>query len=120
MKTSRDLFVASFYAYEFLTVRAFWSLLAVEAPLRTKLDAAESRPFKALINEAVARGWLDEEQREVLHAGRELRNGFGHVVAQPAWSYGMAAPAIGTSHAIVAEPFPDAGEPALQEPGTSH
>jgi len=102
LKTSRDLYVASSYAYEFLTVAVLWSLLAVEAALRLRLDGSEKDTFKTLITAAHERGLLDDEAAEVLDAGRRLRNGFSHPERQDAWSYGMAGPSIRTSHEVVA------------------
>ncbi len=49
LRTSRDLYVASFYAYEFLTVGVLWSLLAVEAALRLRLGRGKSARFEALV-----------------------------------------------------------------------
>jgi len=43
----------------------------------------------------------------VLDAGRKLRNGFSHPEGQDTWSYGMAGPAIRTSHAVVSHLFAD-------------
>lgn len=107
LRTSRDLYVASFYAYEFLTVGVLWSLLAVEAALRLRLDGNERDTLKALIGRAQKKKLLDDAAAEVLEAGRELRNGFSHPVRQEAWSFGMAGGTIRTSHAVVAHLFAD-------------
>lgn len=105
LRTSRDLYVASFYAYELLTVGVLWSLLAVEAALRLKLDGSEHDSFKTLVATARKRGLLDDAAVEVLDAGRQLRNGFSHPERQEAWSYGMAGPTIRTSHVVVVAVF---------------
>ncbi len=105
LRTSRDLYVASFYACEFLTVSVLWSLLAVEAALRLRLNGKERDTFKTLVDRAHERGLLDDSAAEVIGAGRELRNGFSHPERQEAWSYGMAGPTIRTSHVVVAQLF---------------
>ena len=107
LRTSRDLYVASFYAYEFLTTGVLWSFHAVEAALRLKLDASERDTFKALVDDAHKQNLLDDVAADVLDAGRKLRNGFSHPEGQDTWSYGMAGPAIRTSHAVVSHLFAD-------------
>lgn len=52
LETSRDVYVASFYAHEFLTVTVLWSLLAAEAALRLRLDSSEKDTFKTLVTAA--------------------------------------------------------------------
>ena len=106
LRTSRDLYVASFYAYEFVTVGVLWSLHAVEAALRLKLKGSEHDSLRQLVHDAHERGLLDDAAAEVLDAGRQLRNGFSHPERQEAWTYGMAGQTIRTSHAIVALLFP--------------
>lgn len=113
LRTSRDLYVASFYAYEFLTVGVLWSLLAVEAALRLRLDGKEMDTFKTLVDRAHKRGLLDDSAAEILDAGRELRNGFSHPDRQEVWSYGMAGPTIRTSHEVVTVLFSES-EPQSQ------
>lgn len=104
LKTSRALFVQSYFAYEFLTLGVLVSLQAVETSLRVRLEQPRER-FHRLIDRGASDGLYDDVTRERLHAGRELRNLFSHPDEQVVWSYGMTAPLIAGSHEIVAALF---------------
>lgn len=108
LKTSRDLFVHGYFVYEFLTVGVLLSLQAVESSLRLVLDSR--KPLASLIDRAHAVGLIDEEAKERLHAGRELRNLFSHPEQQSVWSFGMASSLIAGSHELVSELFPEAAK----------
>jgi hypothetical protein len=105
LKTSRALFVQSYFAYEFLTVGVLVSLQAVETSLRVRLEQPRER-FHRLIDRGASESLYDDATRERLHAGRELRNLFSHPDEQVVWTYGMTAPLIAGSHDIVAALFP--------------
>jgi len=66
LRTSRDLFVQSFFVYEFLVVGASWSLLAVEAALRDRLASTER--FQRLIDQARAKRLIDSDEHAQLDA----------------------------------------------------
>lgn len=101
LRVSRDLFTHCLLVWEFSAVGVAWSLMAVESTLRWALGASDSVPFKALITRARGDGLLTDELAEVVEVGRELRNRFSHPKNQPAWTLGMAAPALQRSHEVV-------------------
>jgi hypothetical protein len=101
LRVSRDLFTHCLLVWEFSAVGVAWSLLAVESALRWALGARQSTPFQQLIKRAHREGLLTDELADALDAGRRLRNDFSHPRNQPAWTLGMAAPALRRSHAVV-------------------
>lgn len=101
LRVSRDLFTHCLLVWEFSVVGVAWSLMAVESTLRWVLAAGDSESFRKLITQANQDGLLTDELAEVVHVGRELRNGFSHPKNQPAWTLGMAAPALQRSHEVV-------------------
>ncbi|MGO4258148.1 hypothetical protein [Marmoricola sp. RAF53] len=103
LKTSRDLFVCSYFAYEFLTVAVLVSLQAVEAALRSSLGSDQR--LATLSKRARAEGLVTQEQFEVLEAGRQLRNEFSHPAEPTVWTFGMAGPCIEVAHLVVADIF---------------
>lgn len=103
LQTSRDLYVCSYFAYEFLTIGVLVSLQAVEAGLRSRLSVKAN--FATLAQAARAEGVITDDQYQQLDAGRRLRNEFSHPAEQVVWTYGMAAPSIEGAHRIVAELF---------------
>lgn len=105
LKTSRDLFVQSYFVYEFLVVAALWSLHAVEAALRAHFDS--NARFVQLIQMAQNTGLLTADEVDRLHAGRRLRNELAHADEQGAWSFGMSAGTVWASHEIVRRVFAD-------------
>ncbi|WP_179479042.1 hypothetical protein [Allobranchiibius huperziae] len=102
LRVARDLYTHCLLVWEFNAVGVAWSLMAVESALRWALIARESVPFKRLINDGLSEGMYDDRTAEQLHVGRELRNEFSHPKNQPAFSLGMAAPMLETSHRVVA------------------
>jgi hypothetical protein len=108
LKTSRDLYVQSYFVYEFLVVSVLWSLHAVEAALRTHFES--TTPFEKLIDRARTSGLLTADEIQRLHAGRKLRNELTHAASQGAWTFGMSEGAVHASHEIVARIFDDSKE----------
>jgi hypothetical protein len=107
LRVSRELFVHSFYVYEFLAVGAAWSLLAVEAGLRDRLAAGDSATFQKMINRAFEQGIFTDAERVSAHAGRDLRNGLSHPDMQDRWTPGVSAPVMRASHLLVASIYPE-------------
>jgi hypothetical protein len=103
LDVSRKLFAHGFFVYEFISVGVHWSLLAVEAALKARLESGES--FHNLINRAQREALLDDDAADRLHAGRKIRNDLSHPDGQKAWNIGVAASMIQASHKVVAELF---------------
>lgn len=103
LSTSRDLWTAAWFHYEFLVVGASWSLLAVEAALRDCLAAGTEVSLRRLIKKAVEGGLVDPDAAERLDTGRRLRNALLHARGQGAWTPAMAAPVLAVAHQAVAE-----------------
>ncbi len=107
LKASRDMFALGFYSYELVACSNAWSLFAVEAALKLRLEAPQKTPFGRLIKDAKDAGLIGEHLADILDTGRDLRNRFVHEGKQPTWTLGMAGSVIGTSFKIVAELYPD-------------
>jgi hypothetical protein len=103
LKTSRDLFTLSYFAYEFLTIGVLVSLQAVEASPRHRLQTKMA--LARLIQRAAELEVITSDDADRLDAGRKLRNDFSHPSGGVAWTYGMTAPLIKSSHALVAKLF---------------
>lgn len=113
LKTSRELFIHSYFCYEFLVVATTWSLLAVETALRDALETPtgpDSPGLGKLINKASGRGWLTNSEAETLQAGKELRNRLVHATGQVRYTPGMAEGALETSHVVVANLYTRSAE----------
>jgi hypothetical protein len=93
----------SYFAYEFLTIGVLVSLQAVEAALRHELK--EDGSLARLIQRAAKLEIITSDEAERLDAGRRLRNDFSHPSGGTVWTYGMTAPLIESSHALVAKLF---------------
>lgn len=61
LKTSRDSYALGYYAYSLFAVAGTWSILAVEAALKLKLNTARNSNFKNLVKRAEAAGLLPPE-----------------------------------------------------------
>lgn len=109
LQTTRDLFVHSYYEYEFLVVATVWSMLAVEEALRSRLGVSSSVPLQELMRRAVNKGFLEHEWAERFKAMRYLRNSLAHGKAHQNWSFGMASQVIETNLAVVGLLFGDDG-----------
>jgi hypothetical protein len=107
LTTARAAFALAWFQYELLVVAGAWSLLAVEAALRERVDANDHRPFKALLAQAGRDGLFSAAQLDRLDAGRQLRNQLLHPREQQAWTLGMAAPIVEASHEVIALLYPD-------------
>lgn len=110
LSTSRSLWALAWFDYDLLAVSASWSLFAVEAALRTRLQSGPKPPLNALIQRALAQALVTPGASEHLHAGRELRNSFAHAQRQGTWTPGMAGPVLQASHQVVAQLYTDDGE----------
>lgn len=107
LSTCRAAFELAWFHYELLVVAGTWSLLAVEAALRDRLEAGDKATFQKLLQHAEANGLLNADEVDRLDAGRELRNRLVHAREQQAWTLGMAAPIIEASHHLVGRLYPD-------------
>lgn len=105
LKTSRDLFVQSYFAYELLVVSALWSMHAVEAALRTHFDS--KKRFEHLIKLASETGLLMADEVDRIDAGRRLRNELTHAASQDVWTFGMSAGVVRAAHEVVVRVFED-------------
>lgn len=101
LSTSRALFTHSWFVYEFMAVAVAWSLMAVEAALRSALTPVSDRTtLKDLIERAGRDGLLTAAWVERLDAARKLRNSFAHSRSQSAFTVGMAAPLLEAAHEV--------------------
>lgn len=105
LRVTRELFVHSYFVYEFGVVAVTWSLLALEAALRDCLStAADDRDgLTKLIGKAEGRGWLTADEAERLHAGAQLRNRLAHARGQLNFTVGMTAPMLEAAHDAIAD-----------------
>jgi hypothetical protein len=112
LSTSRDCYVQGYYAYALFAVGGVWSVTAVEAALRIKLDADRKTKLSELVKTAERAGYLPERGWDDgrLDAGRQLRNATMHGDNQQLWTPAMAGGVIAASHEAVASLFSDAGD----------
>ncbi|MBL7488394.1 hypothetical protein I6A60_07190 [Frankia sp. AgB1.9] len=108
LKLSREQFALAFYAYELAASAVAWSIFAVEAALKLRLEKTAS--LHGLIRTAMQEGLIEPDTADVLDAGRQLRNKLVHGGHQPAMTFAMSDGALRTSHLVVAELFPDGAE----------
>jgi hypothetical protein len=116
LKTSRDAYTLGYYAYSLFAVAGTWSILAVEAALKLRLDATRNSNFKSLVKRAEAAGLVPPEgwENERLDAGRQLRNRTVHGESQQLWTPAMAESVIAASHEAVVTLYPDTNTSAPQ------
>lgn len=102
---ARDLFVFSFFKYDFGLVAVAWSLLALEEALRDCLDVDREKKLglKALIGKAQGRGWFSDGEAKALHAGKKLRDRIVHTEGHKVYSPGMVAELLASSHAAIGD-----------------
>lgn len=101
LATSRALFAHGWFVYEFLAVAVAWSLLAVEAALRSALAPVPDRmSLKDLIMRATHQGLVTSAWADRLDAARQLRNSFAHPETQSVFTVGMAAPLLEAAHEV--------------------
>lgn len=98
LRVSRELFVHAPFSYDFFTVSVAWSLLALEAALRHRLQATVRGGLKDLIDRAERDGLVSSDDAERLHAGRQIRNRLSHPRAQVAVTPGLAEVFLETTH----------------------
>ena len=108
LKTSRDSYALGYYAYSLFAVAGTWSILAVEAALKLKLNTARNSNFK---NQSEGLGSRTPASRGLengrLDAGRQLRNRTLHGESQQVWTPAMAESVIAASHEAVVSLYPD-------------
>ncbi|MET8142129.1 DUF4145 domain-containing protein [Sphaerisporangium sp. NPDC005288] len=75
MTTARELIRHSYFRYEFASVAVAVSIIALEAALT---DRYGNKKLVSLIDQAASDGLITEEQRDLLHTGRDIRNRFAH------------------------------------------
>lgn len=109
LNTSRDCYIQGYYAYSLFVVGGAWSIIAVEAALRARLQADEKITFAKLISKAERMGLLARPGWDSgrLDAGRMLRNSLAHSSQQTTWTPAMADSIIAACHEAVAMLFPD-------------
>jgi hypothetical protein len=107
LKAAADMFALGFYSYDLVACSNSWSIFAVEAALKLRLNADEKTPFAKLVKLALEEGLVSAYLADILDTGRDLRNRFVHEGKQPNWTFGMAHRVIGSSFKIVAELYPD-------------
>jgi hypothetical protein len=112
--TSRSLFAHGYYVYSLFAVAGTWSILALEAALKLRLNAKPNSSFKSLVESAEAAGLLPPHgwDNGRLDAGRQLRNRTVHGEAQQLWTPPMAESVVAASHEAVAALYPDNATPA--------
>ncbi len=106
LAVSRHLFCHSWFVYDFLMVAAVQSLIAIEAALRDLLDEPPRRRgpgMRNLVERAVSRGLIPEEQAEGVLAAVDLRNSWLHVGGQKVISPAIAQQVVAESHAVIAD-----------------
>lgn len=104
---AHKLLRTSIVHYEFAALAAEKSLQALERAVRIKLNAKKKSTFEHLINQLGADGIITEEQVDLLHGGRQLRNFFAHPATAPAFPVVMVTGILVTSYRIIASLFPD-------------
>lgn len=105
LSTARALIPLAWFHYESMVVAGMWSLLAVEAALRVRLDSEQQ--LVKLIGRAQRDGLITDQWATRLHAARHVRNDLAHARQQDAWTVGMAAPVLATAHEVIAVLYPD-------------
>lgn len=104
LRTCRDLFAHSYFAYDFGIVAVVWSVLAVERALREAVGAevGSRAGLTKLIGKAQAKGWLSRSDADALRAGATLRNRIVHAQSYGTFSPAMVAGALGAAHTAIA------------------
>jgi hypothetical protein len=111
LATSRALFTHMWFVYEFGIVAVAWSLLAIEAMLRHRLDAtdlSDRRRLAGLLTDAKKAELLSAEWAGRLEAARKLRNEFAHGRMTGLLTPGMVSQMVQAAHDLAAWLFPDA------------
>jgi hypothetical protein len=103
LRMARSLFTHSWFDYEFMVVACLIGFQAMEAAFKVLYtDAKPTASFMSLVKRARDDGTLTPEMAEVAWTGVKLRNEFSHPATQTAFTVGMAAPMLETTHRMVA------------------
>lgn len=103
LRVSRELFVCSYFVYEFLLTAVIWGLLALEASLRLCLEAGDDESLGRLIRRAHADGLITEAEASALDAGRKLRNSIVHGHLLPTFTPGAAEGMLRGTHEAISD-----------------
>jgi len=103
LEQARSHAVHSWWDYELLVTACLVGLQAVEATFRQVLfpEAAESMPFRRLVDRAEAEGWFNTERADIIRAGVELRNRLSHPGGRSAFTLGMTDSIVRACHLVV-------------------
>ncbi len=103
LRVSRELFVHSYFVYEFGAVAVVWSVLALEGALRDRLGEAAGKwdGLSTLIDRTREYGWISDEEQESLKAGALFRNRLVHAGEQTYLPPGTTEPMLHASHAAI-------------------
>lgn len=109
LAVGRRLFAHTWFVYDFGRPAVVWSMLAVEAALRYRLDVAEDQmvTLHQLVDRAIEDGILDPSHRSHLEKAVQLRNRLAHGKLEAAWSPGRTEMVLASAHHVVADLFPD-------------
>jgi len=103
LRVSRELFVHSYFVYEFLLTAVIWGLLALEASLRICLEVGDEVSLSKLIRRARSDGLITEAEADVLDAGRQLRNSIVHGCLLPTFTPGAAEGMLRGTHEAISD-----------------
>lgn len=96
---ARELFVHAAFVYDMFTVAAAWSLFALEAALRDRLQVTADRvQLGQLIREAEDRQLVTAEDAERLHHAAKFRNMLAHPKGAMLMSPGLAQGTLEAVH----------------------
>ena len=102
LRTSRNLFKYSWFDYDFMVIACLVSIQALEVAFYDANQQISKKKFFAnAIKSAVTSGDIDQEDADIMEAGRLLRNSLSHPKTQSSFSIGMASPVIERSHILV-------------------
>jgi hypothetical protein len=111
LRVSRELFVHSYFVYEFSLVAIIWALFALEAGLRGCVSA--SGKLDALINLAKKRALISAEEAEALHGAQQVRNKVIHGQLLPSFKPDSAAQMLQAIHEAISDLYErvESGDP---------
>ncbi len=110
LSLAHKLLRTSVVHYEFAALAAEKSLQALERAVRLRLGVGGRPPFKRLVEILGEQVALSDEDKELLDAGRQLRNFFAHPATAPALPLVMVIGVLATSYRLVAVLFPDGAD----------
>ena len=116
LRVSRDLFIHSYFVYEFVLTAVIWGLLALEAGLRDCLDAESRESLHDLIVRAEGQGLFTAEEAAALDAGRQLRNRIVHGHLLPTFAPGVGAQMLQATHDAISDLYDRASSAPIQDP----